>query len=108
MSDERGLPIACSLTASEMSDRSREFADLARRALLTSERTVGGLRLRYRWSEAVEEEVLDLVRREQQCCPFFRFHVSDDREGLLLEVTAPVDADRALDVLQEVAAPGRG
>ena len=90
-------PIACSLSAEGQGERRGEAAALLERSLIAREPLEGGVRLRLRRDS--ESEVRDLVRREQECCPFFRFSFRDEGPELVLDATAPPEARELLDDL---------
>ena len=50
-------------------------------------------------SPAMAPPVAELVRAEQECCPFFGFVMRLDERGLSLEVTAPPEARLLVDDL---------
>jgi MerR family transcriptional regulator, copper efflux regulator len=90
-------PIACSLSAEGQEERRDEAAALMQRALVAREPLDGGVRLRLRRDS--EGELRDLVRREQECCPFFRFSFREEGGELVLDATAPAEARELLDEL---------
>jgi MerR family transcriptional regulator, copper efflux regulator len=90
-------PIACSLTARGRRERRDEAAALLERSLIARESVEGGVRLRVRRDS--EDELRDLVRREQECCPFFRFSFRDEGAEVVLDATAPAEARELLDEL---------
>ena len=99
-SDE--VPIACRLSAGEMSTRLDEWTALladkqhllrgvtARHAL-----DDGGLRLEFGPNTEVTE-IARLAAAEQSCCRFYSFAVVIDNRGTALEVHAPPDAQPVL------------
>ena len=95
------LPLACSLTAGEQSERADEFRELAARALLQREREPGRLLLSFR--DEAAEQVEDLARRERECCPFLEISVARSDDAVLLSLGAAPDADAALDPFYELA-----
>jgi MerR family transcriptional regulator, copper efflux regulator len=90
-------PIACSLGAEGQDERRDEATALMERSLIAREPLEGGVRLRLRRDS--ESEVRDLVRREQECCPFFRFSLRGEGSELVLDATAPAEARELLDEL---------
>jgi MerR family transcriptional regulator, copper efflux regulator len=86
------IPIACSLSAEDRAGRDGEFAAILGRGLLAREDTVSGIRLRFRRSPSLEEDLADLTRREKECCPFLDFRIEASGDELLLEVSTPPDA----------------
>jgi hypothetical protein len=93
------IPIACSLTEDEQTERALEFQGLARAGLLARERTADGLRLRFRASDSLHERLADAIRKEKECCPFFDFALNERGDELELFVTAPAEAGPVLDAL---------
>ena len=85
-------PIACTLTPSEYRSRTRDLADLARRALLTREPIAGGQRLTFIDIPAVEGELAAAVAAEATCCAFLNMQLDRRDDALVLDVTGPADA----------------
>ena len=96
------VPIACTLSAGDMSTRLDEWTALladkqdllqgvtARRAL-----DDGGLRLEFGPNTEVTE-IARLAAAEQACCRFFSFALVIDNRGTALEVQAAADAQPVL------------
>jgi hypothetical protein len=68
-------PIACTLDSEAMGVRMAEFAQLFRASLVGRETTPHGIRFRFATGPGVEDQIRDLARREQSCCPFFGFTI---------------------------------
>ncbi len=96
-------PIACSLSPDGMADREQEFRELALAALIDAQRDPGILTLRFESTDGTEARLCDLVRREQECCPFFDFRVEQVDGSLRLEVRAPLEADELLEAIDRAA-----
>lgn len=94
MSDE--LPIACLLTATELSVRQARMAELGRDALVGAR--VGGAHaeLRFAAGAGVRERVRDLVVAESQCCAFLSMRVDDAPDEVRLTIDAPAGAELVL------------
>jgi len=92
-------PVACRLDPAGQLVRREEASALMRRALVDREPTAHGVRLRFSTTGGAEDEVRDLVRREQECCPFFSFTLARDGDHLLLDAEAPPEARELLDGL---------
>ncbi|MCW3094999.1 MAG: hypothetical protein JWL77_617 [Chthonomonadaceae bacterium] len=83
------IPVACSLNAEELTDRKKLLARIGQSIEDTEERERG---YAYRFaSDALLPELLDIIRAERQCCPFFRFVLAFEPGNgpLWLEVTGP-------------------
>ena len=98
-------PVACSLSPGEMAGRQQEARELARQALVGRERSDGGVRLEYRYSNEVDAAVRDLVRRERECCPFLELRVEAVADRVTVDISAPPDAQGVLDAIYEASAP---
>ena len=96
-------PIACSLEAGTYKERLAWIATLNRAGLESARRD--GLRLILSYRGDCAERVREMVRREQQCCGFLRFELTEDlaeaRDSVTLVITAPEGAADALDVIFE-------
>lgn len=85
---------ACTLPPEGLGSRLSEIRDLARRALLRSERDDLILRLTYHPS--ADGRVNELIARESECCGFLTFHVEKERDRPLVTITAPKRAEAAV------------
>jgi MerR family copper efflux transcriptional regulator len=86
------IPLACSLTAGDQADRRLEFGAILRRGLLAREDTPRGIRLRFRTSPGLQQDLVDLTNREKECCSFFDFRIESFQGEIVLEVGAPPEA----------------
>lgn len=93
--------LTCSLGPVELRARRRDMEALARGALVEVERRPGGARLRYRAGVGVGEALAALVRRERECCPFLDLRVVSQPGAVVLEVSAPPEAQPTLDGMLE-------
>jgi hypothetical protein len=92
-------PLTCTLAQDELSKHMASIAELARDALRTYSRHDLVLDLRY-LPEATSK-VREMLRREQECCPFLAFHMYESREEMRLTIRAPEEARAAADKLFE-------
>ena len=71
--DTRDIPLACSLSPTELGERSRENAALFARSHAVNELPDG-----YRWTFAAGEapDLLEFILAERDCCPFFTFELT--------------------------------
>jgi hypothetical protein len=90
-------PIACSLDGPGMADRLAEFRELFADGLVGRDRTAEGIRFRFRATDAIESRVRDLARRENECCPFFRFTITVTGGEVWWDASVPDDARAVLD-----------
>jgi hypothetical protein len=98
------VPVACSLTAEEQTDRAGELRELADRALAERHREPGRVVLSFKAASGVEEQIEDLARRERECCPFLTISVERDEDLVALSIGAGPDADAALEAFYGLVA----
>jgi hypothetical protein len=93
------VPIACTLTGSSFQDRLAEIAQLVRDGLRTCTRR--DLDLDLHFAPEVAGRVRDMVRKEQACCGFLTFEISERPDDIRLTISAPERARDAADALFE-------
>jgi hypothetical protein len=86
MNPQTQLEIACSLTPGDYAQRLREFRQLFATSLRETRREPTRLYLTLDPAAARENEVRDLLRREQECCSFFSFSVERNLSTLVRPV----------------------
>ena len=85
------LPIACTLTSSELQERRRTVLEQFRQAVIQATELEDG----FSYSTAAEatslRDLVTLIELERQCCPFLRFRLTFEPDGgpWLLELTGP-------------------
>jgi hypothetical protein len=97
MSDE--LPIACTLSATELPERLAEMSELGRAALLDVERDGTRAVLRFRPDATTGQRLAAIVAAEARCCAFLDMALREERDTLSLSIVAPADAGLVLDEL---------
>lgn len=85
-----GTAVACTLGASDMAGRIRDWQTLLASAT-AREPLDGGVRVAFPSGTPVGP-IAELVAAEQACCVFFHFALTVDDRGVALEVTAPAEA----------------
>jgi hypothetical protein len=101
------VPIACSLTATELSRRLEEMSALGRKALLDVRRGPGQVDLRFAGAPGIRDQVEAIGAAESECCPFLTLTVTGDRDVVVLSIEAPEEAGPVLSELV-AAFSGRG
>ena len=84
MADE----VACTLTASDLAAQGAGWARLAELAMTGRELTDDGLRVSFRASAGVQDELRRLVAVENECCAWASWSVRADGGEVVLEVRA--------------------
>lgn len=97
-------PIACTLDARQTSDRQALIARLWADALIDTEPTVAGMRVRLCASSDVERRVHELIDAESRCCAFLTFEVVRDGDELVLDITGQADARSVIELYFDRAA----
>jgi hypothetical protein len=82
MADE----VACTLTAADLAAQGAGWARLAELAMTRRALTDDGLRVSFRVSAGVEDELRRLVAVENECCAWASWTVRADGADVLLEV----------------------
>jgi hypothetical protein len=98
------LPLACTLDAGELEQRSDRWRRVSRRALIESSFASETTRLRYRAEDGVGEELRELVELERVCCAFLDFSLHELDGELLLEVSGPPESAKIVAGFAESAA----
>jgi hypothetical protein len=97
------LPIACTLHGGDYQERLAWIAALARDELRGVNRE--DLRLVLRYAPEVAGRVREMVDKEQDCCAFLDFEVTETAEEVRLTITAPERARDVADALFEQFLP---
>jgi hypothetical protein len=97
------LALACSLAPGDYANRIAELRRLFTESLLDRRRDPHSLRLVLASGAARDEATRDLLRREQECCPFFTFAVRTRGDTVIVEVSVPEGAEACLDDLERLA-----
>jgi hypothetical protein len=84
------LPIACTLTPGDYSERLTWIAKLNRESLRSFHQNDLTLELVYDISAS--SQVRELVQREQTCCAFLHFDVAETADAIHLRIQAPPGA----------------
>ncbi|MGQ0843458.1 MAG: MerR family transcriptional regulator [Sporichthyaceae bacterium] len=84
-------PVACSLAGEELGERAREWRALVASAI-GNDTIADGLRLRFAFDPNLAADIARLAATEQQCCPFFDFHLHLTPAAVVLTVRAPESA----------------
>jgi hypothetical protein len=90
------LPIACSLSATELPQRLAEMADLGRAALVDARMEPLQAQLRFAAGSGVRDRVAAVVAAESLCCAFLTMSVADEPDRVVLTITAPDGAEAVL------------
>lgn len=90
------LPIACSLSAGDLSTRLRQMADLGRAALVDVRHEQTRAELRFAAGAGVRDRVEGIVAAESQCCAFLAMTVTDEPDTVVVTIEAPDGAELVL------------
>jgi len=83
-------PIACSLSATDLSARLAEMKRLGQDALLSVD---GAGTLRFRANGDTRARLEAIVAAEAECCPFLDLNLREEANELLLTIAAPEGAE---------------
>jgi hypothetical protein len=83
------LPIACSLSATDLRARGEELRALGGDGLLDATEEEGRAVLRFRPGLSIRKRVEAVVAAESECCAFLDFRVEHGEEATVLTISAP-------------------
>jgi hypothetical protein len=87
------LPIACSLSATELPARLAQMAQLGRDALVDVELGETHATLRFAAGAGVRERVTSVVAAESACCAFLAMQLRDEPGAVVLDISGPEGAE---------------
>jgi hypothetical protein len=99
MSKRGESPIACTLQGGSYQERLAWIGELARDGLRGVTRD--DLRLELSYAADVASRVREMVGKEQKCCAFLNFELTETSEEVRLTITAPERAREVADALFE-------
>jgi hypothetical protein len=106
MDRRAATPIVCTLGPGDYKERLALIAALARDGLLNISRD--DLHLELSYAPNVADRVREMVGKEQACCAFLNFELSEIDESIRLTITAPERArDVANKLFEQFVAGGR-
>jgi hypothetical protein len=90
--------LACGLSGPELSERIKEWGQVASRA--TSRHVEKGRILStYAPDQQLLQQLRRLIAAEAECCPFMRFNVEEGPDEVVVELRVPEDMSEALAVM---------
>jgi hypothetical protein len=101
------LPIACSLIATDLTERLAQMAALGRDALVDADVTESRAMLRFAAGAGVRERLAAIVAAESECCAFLTMGVHDEPDVVVLTIDAPEGAEPVLHELADAFDTGR-
>jgi hypothetical protein len=93
------LPIACSLSATQLPQRLAAMADLGRAALVDARTAPLRAELRFAAGAGVRDRVRAVVAAESHCCAFLTMRVTGEPGTVVLTIDAPEGAELVLSEL---------
>ena len=90
------LPIACSLSALNMSKRLAEMSAIGRSAMLDLETSGRSARLRFRHGPGVLPRLEAIVAAEAECCAFLAMRLRIEPDAIELDIDSPAGAEAIL------------
>jgi hypothetical protein len=100
----RQVPIACTLTANELPNRVDEWKEFVRTCVVEIRRAPGSACLLLVPGDEALVAAVSLAQREKECCAFFEFSLTIEREERWLCLTVPDGAAATLDAFAEMLA----
>jgi len=85
----RPLPIACTLSATDLRGRGEELRALGGDGLVDATEEPGRAVLRFRPDPSIRERVERVVAAESECCAFLEFALVHGDDATVLTISAP-------------------
>jgi hypothetical protein len=85
------VPVACSLNASDLTNRMDRWNALTNQAKPVVVKTDTGLRLAFRVKEDITDELTELAELERACCAFASWTVRQEPDAIVLDISAASD-----------------
>ncbi len=99
MNEHNSKPdIACTLTDEEFRERRTFVRSSIKGHVISVERIADRVIARFPETADIRQTVDAFVALERRCCGFLQFHVAPPAEHLVLTITGPKDAEKALDL----------
>jgi hypothetical protein len=85
------IPIACSLTDSELQERRKDYLEKIAASLIGSEELENGFSFQFRLGPGFLQGLAEVIDLKRQCCPFltFRTILQAGDTSAVLELTGP-------------------
>src|SRR4051812_42365016 len=95
------IPIACTLTATEMPQRLAEMRAIGDRAVLTTDCAGRRAVMRFRRDSATRARLEAIVAAESHCCAFLQMTLTDVDDAVVLTIIGPEGSEPVLAALIE-------
>jgi hypothetical protein len=82
------VPVACSLNASDLTDRMNRWNAVTDQAKPIVTRTDTGLRVAFSQKPGIAGELTELAELERACCAFASWTVSQELDAVVLDISA--------------------
>ncbi len=91
MTESETEPLGCRLTTPELQRRKTTVLASLRDKIQSRKETPNGYQFEFASTDAILGELIEFVKTERACCPFFEFNVRVGREGepIWLELSGP-------------------
>jgi hypothetical protein len=93
---DQSLPIACTLSSSDLVSRMEELRALGGDGLLSVSEFPGRAELRFRPDGEIRRRVEAAAAAEAECCAFLDFRVDSDDNATVLTIAAPTGGAEAI------------
>ncbi len=91
--------IACTLGASDLSQRLDEIATLGADSLIAHELKDDAHTLRFRRDDGTRDQLEGIIAAEARCCSFLDLSVSERDDDLVLAIAAPEGGEQLAEAL---------
>ena len=99
-------PLACTLSASDLTRRLGDIRAFGDKALISSESAGREAVLRFRRGPGTLAALTGIVAAERECCAFLALNLDEQPDGVVLTIRAPQGAEPVMQELVAAFGPG--
>lgn len=88
--EDKPESLSCSLTSPQLRERKQTVIASLKEKVVSRKELPNGYAYQFKGTDEVLDELLAFIKTERQCCTFFNFGLSLNKEGLVwLEISGP-------------------
>lgn len=93
----RNEPLTCKLTSADLRERRATVVNELKTLVIQKEDKANGYGYHFASDDHMLDKLVDFIKSERRCCPFFTFVLLVEDKSAILEITGPEGAKEFLD-----------
>lgn len=91
MESDGRIEVSCMLTQPELQERKTRVLASLRQKITEIKELSDGFTFAFNGEDGIIDELIEFIKSERQCCPFFTFNllVKNENNGVWLSITGP-------------------